>query len=409
MSSQHLENYRDILLPLDNSPYSAIAEDAAVLLAQGMKTKIIGLHVYSGHFHRVRFNALEEFLPEKYQKEELLEYQRNIHSVLIERGLEIISLEYMKRIRESCHQHQIAFEERLIDGKNADVIIDHASSCDLIIMGAQGFGAVPGFSNLGSTTHRVLQHIEKDLLVMKKKNGFQNIFVCIDGSNSSMQALQRAIFFAQKFHSQLTILSSFDPKLHPVVFKSLVSVLSDEAGRVFKFKDQEQLHTSVIDTSLEDLYKGYLAKGKQLAEQYGVATQTELLYGKPYYSIYEKIKTVDADLLVVGRSGMHVGKFGSLGSNAERIAELVPTNVLVVGMITKNMTESTHNSSLQNNEINKTHGEKVIWDEEAKHRLENIPSFARPMAVLAIERYAKEKGITVITPMVMQEARHRYE
>jgi nucleotide-binding universal stress UspA family protein len=406
MPHQSLEDYRSILLALDNSPHSRFVEDAAILLARNTPIKITGLHVYSGHFHRDRFNALEEFLPEKYQKEDLLEYQRNIHSVLIERGLEIISLEYMKRVKELCQRHQIPFEEKLIDGKNSDVIIDHAASYDLVIMGAQGLGAVTGFSHLGSTTLRVLQHVRKDVLVMKRKSDFQNIFVGVDGSEYSLCVLERAILLARRLQSQLTILSSFDPGLHPVVFKSLVSVLSDEAGKVFKFKDQEQLHTSVIDSSLEDLYKGYLSAGKEIAEQHGVDTRTELLHGKPYASIYEKMRSIDADLLLVGRFGMHAGRYASLGSNAERIAELVPTNVLVVGM---NVIEKPESMSVISVQKSDTQGGRVTWDEESKQRLENIPSFARPMAVLAIERYAKERGITVITPAVMKEARHRYE
>jgi nucleotide-binding universal stress UspA family protein len=406
MSSKDLENYRHILLALDNSDYSRFVEDAGVSLARDTKAKITGLHVYSGHFHRRRFNALEEYLPDKYQTEDLLEYQRKVHSVLIERGLEIISLEYMKKIKELTQQHQILFEEKLIDGKNCDVIIDQAASCDLVIMGAQGMGAISGFSQLGSNTRRVLRHIDKDLLIMKKQNKFQELFVGIDGSDYSLIALQRAMHIAKQFHSRLTILTSYDPSLHPVVFKSLASVLSDEAGKVFKFKDQEQLHSSVIDSSLEELYKGYLVKAKGFAERQGIIAQTELLYGKPYHSIFEKIKTVDADLVVVGRLGMHLGSYNSLGSNAERIAELVPTNVIIVGKSTIKQTAPQGTLIFQNADVQE---EKIIWDEEAKKRLENIPNFARPMAVLAIERFAKEKGIKIITPKMMKEARSRYE
>jgi len=36
-----------------------------------------------------------------------------------------------------------------------------------------------------------------------------------------------------------------------------------------------------------------------------------------------------------------------------------------------------------------------------------VPSFARPMAMLSIERYARENGLTTITPEVMEQARKK--
>jgi hypothetical protein len=49
----------------------------------------------------------------------------------------------------------------------------------------------------------------------------------------------------------------------------------------------------------------------------------------------------------------------------------------------------------------------LLWSDDAKKRLENVPKFARPMAVMAIERYAKEHKITTITPDVMNAAREK--
>jgi nucleotide-binding universal stress UspA family protein len=191
-----------------------------------------------------------------------------------------------------------------------------------------------------------------------------------------------------------------------MVFQSLASVLSDEAGKIFKFKEQEQLHTMVIDTSLEDLYKELLLKGNDVVTGHGIQTTTELLRGKPYSALYERLQRTDIDLLVMGRTGMHQGRYDTIGSNTERIAELSQTNVLVVAG-NKIQQQLAQTAVAVKHDIYKT--EIVHWDDEAKKRLENIPGFARPMAVLAIERYAKENGITVITPEVMREARGRYE
>lgn len=51
--------------------------------------------------------------------------------------------------------------------------------------------------------------------------------------------------------------------------------------------------------------------------------------------------------------------------------------------------------------------EGVHWSDEARARIERIPSFIRPMVQRAIERYATEQGRHTITAAVMDEARTR--
>jgi DNA-directed RNA polymerase subunit RPC12/RpoP len=47
----------------------------------------------------------------------------------------------------------------------------------------------------------------------------------------------------------------------------------------------------------------------------------------------------------------------------------------------------------------------VVWTSEAEARVERIPSFIRPMARRAIERFAAERGYATIDETVMDEAR----
>src|SRR3989304_1320985 len=47
----------------------------------------------------------------------------------------------------------------------------------------------------------------------------------------------------------------------------------------------------------------------------------------------------------------------------------------------------------------------MAWSGEAEARVERIPSFIRPMARKAIERYAEGKGYRTITEAVMDEGR----
>jgi radical SAM protein with 4Fe4S-binding SPASM domain len=49
------------------------------------------------------------------------------------------------------------------------------------------------------------------------------------------------------------------------------------------------------------------------------------------------------------------------------------------------------------------------WSTAAQERLQRLPSFARGMVAKGVERYAREHGITLITPEVMQAVRERAE
>ncbi|MFQ5560511.1 MAG: radical SAM protein [Nitrospinota bacterium] len=50
---------------------------------------------------------------------------------------------------------------------------------------------------------------------------------------------------------------------------------------------------------------------------------------------------------------------------------------------------------------------KLSWNKEAEERLGKVPFFARQMAVKAVERYAKENKISLITPEVMAKSREK--
>ncbi len=51
---------------------------------------------------------------------------------------------------------------------------------------------------------------------------------------------------------------------------------------------------------------------------------------------------------------------------------------------------------------------EIVWSKDAEARLDNIPSFIRPMARKEIERIAKEKGMTEITDALMEETKSKF-
>lgn len=53
-------------------------------------------------------------------------------------------------------------------------------------------------------------------------------------------------------------------------------------------------------------------------------------------------------------------------------------------------------------------GERIVWDPEAERRLDNVPAPVRAMARVELERTAAERGVARITVALMEEVKAKY-
>lgn len=59
-------------------------------------------------------------------------------------------------------------------------------------------------------------------------------------------------------------------------------------------------------------------------------------------------------------------------------------------------------------DASKSEAGEIEWTTEANQRLDNIPSFIRPMARKEVERIAREKGMTKVTEALMDQAKEKF-
>lgn len=385
--------YKQIYIPVDNSDYSNMAIDIGIALAKQFGAKVVGSHIYAAKLHDRRFKQMEAGLPEEYHDEKELERQRKIHDSLITRGLEIITDSYLDVIDRQCQSHNIPLERRSLEGKNFKVLVDdiNENGYDLVVMGALGVGAVKD-SVIGSVTERVVRRVRKsDVFIVKNLtplNGNRKITVAVDGSGYSFGGLKTAISLAKAFDMEVEVVSAFDPYFHYAAFNSIAGVLSEEAGKVFRFKQQEKLHEEVIDSGLAKIYQSHLEISKKVAEEEGIKIKTALLDGKPFEKVLQYVRREKPWLLIVGRIGVHSDEDMDIGSNSENLLRMVPCHVLI----------SNHTFVPP---IDAVAEYTVAWTEEALKRMERVPIFARGMAKTAVYRYAIEKGHTIISNSVV--------
>jgi len=220
------------------------------------------------------------------------------------------------------------------------------------------------------------------------------IVVAADGSPKAYGGLLTALSLARHWQVPVKVIAAFDPYYHYVAFNRIAGVLSEEAGKVFKFKEQEKLHEEIIDSGLARIYDGHLAVARSIAADFGVAIETELLDGKPHDAIEKYVRKVRPSLLIVGKLGIHADAELDIGGNSEHLLENVDCAILL------SMREHQP-------EIDVVSGVTTSWTHEAETRMERVPSFVRNMARMAIMRYAQEHGHTVITQRIVEEATAR--
>ena len=128
----------------------------------------------------------------------------------------------------------------------------------------------------------------------------------------------------------------------------------------------------------------------------GVEIKKTLLDGKPFQKILDHARKTNPWLLVLGRIGVHSSKDEkALGSNVENILRAAPCDVLL-------------STRLEVPRLDVRAEETVRWTPEAEARMKNVPEQVKGIARTGVLRLALEKGHSVITSAVIDEAMDRF-
>ena len=394
--------YKSIYVPVDNSDHSNRAVACSLALGKAFSAKLVGCHVYAAKLHDYRFRQMEYTLPEEYIDEVELERQRKIHDSLITMGLKLISDSYLDGMSRLCGEAGLEFEPRMMDGKHhAEILRDLSGSPhDLVVIGALGIGRARD-SVIGSVCERVARQADRDVWVVKHvpepgEAERDTILVGVDGSPQSFGALMTAIELARTFGKQVEAIAVYDPYLHYSVFNGIVHVLTEQAAKVFRFEEQNQLHEEIIDTGLAQIYQSHLEVGERMASEAGVAIRKTLLDGKPFQKILDHARRTNPWLIVLGRIGVHSPKDETgLGSNAENVLRAASCDVLL-------------STRLEVPRLDVRAEETVRWTPEAEERMKHVPEQVKGIARTGVLRLALEKGHSVITSAVIDDAMERF-
>jgi nucleotide-binding universal stress UspA family protein len=385
--------YRRVLIPTDNSELCHEGIHWGIELARAYDATLVGNHVYAARLHDDRFRQLEIGLPARFQTDQEIARQRKIHDKLIEQGLILISDSFLDVLNKRGEQHDVKIERKLMEGIHFEQLAKDINSgnYDLVIMGAHGIGQVKR-SLLGSVTNRVSRLITTDMLLMRQKARALRggkFLVCVDSSAYCFVALRKVLRLAQTFGGVVNVVSAFDPFYHYAAFENIRHVLSYQAGKVFKFEEQEELHNNIIDRGLRKVCEANLLRAEKVAAEEGIAISTEVLVGKPFNKILDWCEQHDPDLVVVGRWGAHHVEGADIGSQTENLLRQGEHNLLIVGAADAKPYDIPMLEAYEE--------EPLDWDDDALKLILRAPPFAQAMAKASVEEYARKEGYTRIT------------
>ena len=428
--------YREVFVPIDNSEHSYWAVDRAIEICKRSEGRITGNHVYAARLHDVRFRQLETGLPAQFQSAKEIKRQRKIHDKLIEKGLQLISDSFLDQTAIRCDAAGVPLTRQLLEGIHyeevvreanrgggrlpsligfdpniadkydggetvrSDVVVDEdgriiaedeeqdeklagssGRNYDLLVLGAHGIGKQP-YSQLGGMVSRVIRQVEKDTFIVKDDRALAggDWIVCVDGSSYAYKAMRQTLEMAREFGAKLHVCSAFDVEYHHAVFGNIKDILSVQASKVFKFEEQEELHNNIIDKGLLKLAQANLKRAQVMAQEFpDVEVETQILVGKPFQCILQWVEEINPSLLIFARHGGHRIEGTDMGSQAENLCRLVPTNVLLIGITDVRPDDIPW--------IEEDGDTGLEWAPDAEVRILRVPPFALGIARKAVEEY----------------------
>jgi len=254
-------NFKNILLPIDGSAQSGIAQDMAVFLSKTFGSKVTLMHVFPkepvslperNFVERENYapisNATGQFprtLKSPETKESALpdEVAAEISEGYLTEGQELLSQATLR-----FEQEKIESQERLMEGVNAaDTIITEAESgnYDLVIVGnSEGEGKELDL-HLGSVAEKVSSSAAKiPVLIVRQKTKVTKIIVPVEGSGKDINAFEKATAIAKAAGAKIVLLHVQEPhllRLKPETKEIGVRILKDAAAKFGEMPVEQKL------------------------------------------------------------------------------------------------------------------------------------------------------------------------
>jgi len=305
MSSEQI--FRKVVVAIDGSLPSVIAEELAVFMAKKLDSRVTLLHVVS---HEFMSSQLEKYVPTLYEDvprgtggapEELVSavpasgaqeaVAREITMSYQQRGTDVI-----EEAAALFKEEGIPVDQKLLEHADpAESIIREAEkgNYDLIVIGSSGEEEKK--PHLGSVAKKTALYAKTSVLIAREKRQISRIIVPVDGSEHSKKVVHYAAILAKKLGVEVALLYVQEPDLPSIMKEIGTRILSEAAGQFDGIKPEQKLAT-----------------------------------GDPAKTIIQTAKKEDYDLILMGHKGHGVVAQFLLGSVSDHVIQYIDRSVLLI-------------------------------------------------------------------------------
>jgi nucleotide-binding universal stress UspA family protein len=271
-----------ILVPVDDSVSSLMAQETAALIARKTGAKVTVLHVVP------EFRSVSDY-HQSVGGEILFSAEQRADAIL-------------SKANALFNEEKVPVKLMTSRGSDPAVdILDYSiRDYDLVVMGACGEHETD-LCKLGSVTRKVAKQAHRPILIVKKVGLLTSFLVCTDGSEHSIEALIFSTRLAGKLGAKITLLNVQEP-----------------VSQTVSQKTAEELGELVLNATIS-------AIGDAAIE---VARRVE--FGTPSNVIADVAEEGRYDLLVLGSRGLGTPERFLLGSVSEDVSYNAKCSVLII-------------------------------------------------------------------------------
>ncbi len=294
-----------IVVASDLSDRSTLAIRRALLLAQSLQADLTLLHVCETSdvptvtaAHAALDQALDQALEQALGQ-------------ALDPALEQQALD---PVRARSTSAELRIEKRVVCGDACDVIVQFASTADLLVLGEPRRHTLREFF-IGSTAHRIMKGLSTPGLMVRTRaeEPYRRLVFAVDFSQASVHAIERAL--------ELGMARENCAAVHVYDLARIDLMVEASSYSMAHIKEQVRRETAKIERKLSALMKKSGLRGQPAAI---------LAKASPADSLLVFARTYQADLIVLGnRRRSNLAKI-VLGSVAEETLVNAPCDILLV-------------------------------------------------------------------------------
>lgn len=306
--------FNKILVPIDDSAQSVIAQELAALVAKNFKSEVTVIHAVSHELMNLPLAGSSPTEPEYVPVgaaggnapieyvEDRAHFEPSLPQGLSDEIRESLNEKGKTMVADAValfEQQGVEANQKIENADPTEAILNEAESgkYDLIAMGSSGEHKEA--LQLGSVARRVSLHAETSVLIARERSKIEKILVPIDGSAFAQKAWECAKALALKTDAKITLLNVLEPHLF-----SMKPKLSKDIGNQI------------------------LSRAASRAE--GVRVDQKLESGDPARAIIRIANDGDYDLIAMGSKGHGTIRRLMLGSVSDHVIHYTNKSVLLV-------------------------------------------------------------------------------